>query len=41
MDGSVPVTGNADADELNATNPLALLISMLLDQHVQKRRLGS
>jgi uncharacterized HhH-GPD family protein len=28
------VTGNPDADELNATNPFALLISMLLDQQV-------
>jgi hypothetical protein len=28
---TVPVTGNAEADELNATNPLALLLSMLLD----------
>lgn len=34
MDGTVPVTGNAEADELNATNPLALLLSMLLDQQV-------
>jgi len=32
--GSVPVTGNPEADELNATNPLALLLSMLLDQQV-------
>ena len=38
MDGTVPVTSNAEADELNATNPLALLISMTLDQHMQKRR---
>jgi len=28
--GTVPVTGNAKADELNATNPLALLLGMLL-----------
>jgi len=34
MKGTVPVTGNAEADELNATNPLALVISMLLDQQV-------
>jgi len=34
MKPTVPVTGNADADELNATNPLALLLSMLLDQQV-------
>ena len=34
MKGTVPVTGNAEADELNATNPLALLLSMLLDQQV-------
>ena len=31
---SIPVTGNAEADELNATHPLALLIGMLLDQQV-------
>jgi uncharacterized HhH-GPD family protein len=34
MKGSVPITGNSEADELNATNPLALLLSMLLDQQV-------
>ena len=34
MKGTIPVTGNAEADELNATNPLALLLSMLLDQQV-------
>ncbi len=34
MNGSVPVTGNAEADELLATNPLALLLGMLLDQQV-------
>jgi len=38
MKPTVPVTVNAEADELNATNPLALLLSMLLDQHMQKRR---
>ena len=38
MKGTVPVTGNPDADELNATNPLALLISLLLDQHTQKEK---
>jgi hypothetical protein len=32
---SIPVTGNPEADELNATNPLALLISMLLDQQTR------
>ena len=31
---SVPVTGNVEADELNSTNPLALIIGMLLDQQV-------
>lgn len=52
MNGSVPVTGNPEADELNASNPLALLLSMLLDQQVPmewafagplrlKQRLGS
>ena len=30
----MPVTGDADADALLATNPLALLIGMLLDQQV-------
>ena len=30
----VRITGNPEADELNATNPLALLISMVLDQQV-------
>src|SRR4051812_27493284 len=34
MKVTVPVTGNAEADELNATNPLALLLGMLLDQQV-------
>src|SRR3954469_13297723 len=34
MDATVPVTGNAEADELNATNPFALLLGMLLDQQV-------
>ncbi|MEY2398099.1 MAG: hypothetical protein QOJ00_1273 [Actinomycetota bacterium] len=28
------ITGNPDADEINATEPLALLISMVLDQQV-------
>jgi hypothetical protein len=32
---SIPVTGNPEADELNATNPLALLILMLLDRQTR------
>jgi uncharacterized HhH-GPD family protein len=31
---TIPVTGDAEADGLLATNPLALLIGMLLDQQV-------
>jgi uncharacterized HhH-GPD family protein len=31
---SLPVTGDSDADQLLATDPLALLIGMLLDQQV-------
>jgi len=31
-------TGNPDADKLLNTDPLALLLGMLLDQHMQKRR---
>src|SRR3954468_7270526 len=34
MQGDLSVTGNADADALLNTNPLALLLSMLLDQQV-------
>jgi uncharacterized HhH-GPD family protein len=33
-ESSLPVTGNADADRLLATDPLALVIGMLLDQQV-------
>ena len=35
MQGTLAVTGNADADadKLPNTDPLALLIGMLLDQH--------
>jgi uncharacterized HhH-GPD family protein len=32
--GSIPITGDADADKLLVENPLALLIGMLLDQQV-------
>jgi hypothetical protein len=32
MQGDLAVTGDPQADQLNNTNPLALLISMLLDQ---------
>jgi len=38
MQGDLSVTGNADADALLDTSPLALLLGMLLDQHMQKRR---
>jgi uncharacterized HhH-GPD family protein len=34
MKGTLAVTGDADADELLNTDPLALLIGMLLDQQV-------
>ncbi len=34
MQGDLSVTGNADADELLNTDPLALLLGMLLDQQV-------
>ena len=30
----LPVTGNAEADQLLVTEPLALLVGMLLDQQV-------
>jgi uncharacterized HhH-GPD family protein len=33
-EGTVPVTGDADADQLLADNPFALLLGMLLDQQV-------
>jgi hypothetical protein len=32
MQGTLRITGNAEADELLNTDPLALLIGMLLDQ---------
>jgi hypothetical protein len=31
----LPVTGNPEADELLVTDPLALLIGMLLEQQVR------
>jgi uncharacterized HhH-GPD family protein len=34
MTSRLPFTGNADADELNASDPLALLIGFALDQQV-------
>jgi uncharacterized HhH-GPD family protein len=34
VESSLPVTGDADADRLLATDPLALVIGMLLDQQV-------
>lgn len=35
MKGSLAVAGNAEADELVNTNPMALLTAMLLDQHMR------
>ncbi len=35
MKGTLSVTGNPDADHLVNTGPLALLLGMLLDQHMQ------
>lgn len=34
MQGSLRITGNDEADELLNTDPLALLVGMLLDQQV-------
>ncbi len=34
MEGTLYITGDADADRLLNTDPLALLIGMLLDQQV-------
>jgi hypothetical protein len=31
----LPVTGDPRADDLNIASPLALLMAMLLDQHIQ------
>ena len=35
MNGTLAITGNAEADELLNTDPLALLVGMLLDQHMR------
>lgn len=35
MQGDLAVTGDPAADELLNTDPLALLIGMLLDQHMR------
>jgi hypothetical protein len=35
MKGTLAVTGNAEADALLNTDPLALVLGMLLDQHMQ------
>jgi hypothetical protein len=35
MNGTLAVTGDPQADQLLNTDPLALLIGMLLDQHMQ------
>ena len=32
---SFPITGNPDDDQLLIDDPLALMLGMLLDQHVQ------
>ena len=41
MTAKIPITGNPDADKLLEENPLALLLGMLLDQQVPKRRPGN
>ena len=38
MQGDLAVTGNADADKLLNTDPFALLLGMLLDQHMQEKK---
>ena len=40
MQGDLAVTGDPEADRLLNTDPLALLLGMLLDQHMQQRREG-
>lgn len=35
MKGTLAITGDEDADELLDTDPFALLMGMLLDQHMQ------
>ena len=35
MQGTLAITGDADADKLLITDPLALLLGMLLDQHMR------
>jgi hypothetical protein len=35
MQGTLAVTGDDAADHLVNTDPLALLLAMLLDQHIQ------
>ena len=34
MNGTLAVTGDNDADHLVNTNPFALLLAMMLDQHM-------
>ena len=36
MQGDLAVTGNPEADRLLNSDPLALLLGMLLDQHMQQ-----
>jgi hypothetical protein len=38
MTAKIPITGKPEADQLLEDDSLALLLGMLLDQHVQKRR---
>jgi hypothetical protein len=35
MQGDLAVTGNPEADRLLNTSPLAVLLGMLLDQHMR------
>jgi hypothetical protein len=35
MQGDLAVTGDPEADHLVNTDPLALLLAMMLDQHMQ------
>jgi hypothetical protein len=35
MQGDLAVTGDSEADRLLNTDPLALLLGMLLDQHMR------
>jgi len=41
MRGDLYITGDPEGDELLNTDPLALLLGMLLDQHMPTRRPGT